>query len=252
MSPVKRFLLIFLVVYCVGAGFGIFMWGPPGVSAEYVKENRAAHEHYHETLSSAWYKHYQQSPEANPLNESQAANLAFVEEYAERPDFKAEEHRAHMFEMYFEFYNAIAFIVFAVGLAWKPALGLIDGAIAEHRERLDSAQAAREDAALLKREAEARVQDLPEETARINEQAQAAAKREQTEIEEATESVVAHLVSEIEGRKQLEARRAAMAARKEIVTKAVAAAEQGLRDSMTPEREHAFIEQFGEGLEEAL
>ena len=246
MSPAKRFLIIFAIAYAIPAIGVIVMWGPPGMSGEWLEQgtNEDDYELYLEFYKDSEVKLHLQNPERHPLGEERAADAVVVEAFEKRDDVKHEFHRRHIFELFFEFWNVIAVVVIVVYFAKKPLLGFLDSKIDEVRERIESADTIRTDAEARHAEAKARMDGIEDEVARINEQAEALRETERDNLGEQTEHILEQLEREIEERKELEETRAVTQMRDELIERAFVEVEEQLLAERSPERQAAMLDQF--------
>ena len=252
MSPAKRFLLIFFVVYMAGSIVWAVLFGPPGFSSDYLAQNKTDHEHYLEITKSDWYKLYKERPHLHPPgNERQERQAAFVDAYSSRPEFLKESRRAAAFHNFFEFYNAMAVVVLAVRFGKKPLLAFVDQQIGDVRAKLDKARTAREAAEGRRREAQVKIDGLETEKAQIEAQAAQVIEEDAKSIGEAREHILAQIDAETEERKKLEERHAAMRLKEELVEQAVAELSERLKASPPPRLQSAMLEHFVGGLEKA-
>ena len=98
---------------------GNMLFGPPGFSSEYLEQFKDEHEYYLSISKSEFYKKWEQRPHLNSPDHPDApkdfaAKLEFIEKYTARHEFIEEQHRKHIYELYFEIFNAllVAAIVF--------------------------------------------------------------------------------------------------------------------------------------------
>ena len=252
MSPAKRFLILFAIVYAIPAIAVIFLFGPPGMSNEWLEQgtNEDEYELYLEFYKDSDVKLHLQNPEQHPLDEERAADAVVVEAFEKREDVQHEFHRRHIFELFFEFWNVIAVIVIVVYFAKKPLLGFLDSKIEEVRERIESADAIRSEAEARRAEAKARMDGIDDEVARINDQAEALRETERGNLSEQTDHILEQLEREIEERKELEQMRAVTQMRNELIERAFVEVEEQLLAERSPERQAAMLDQFTAGLEQ--
>lgn len=244
MSPVKKFILGFCGVYLVVAVGVMIALGGPGFSGDYLEQYGREHDRYLEIVKSEPYKLHRENPDLHPAEGALAQEVAFVEEYTSRPEYRAERRRTDIRQLFMDCFNALCVIVLAVRFGWKPLLGFLDAEIAKIKTRLDEAAKARESASTDLAAAEAKQASLDDDKSRIAQQGEDAAAHQAKEIEEGTQQQLAQLDAETEDRKRLEEHRAVMQLKREIVEQSVADLEQTLRALPPEQREPVLIEQF--------
>lgn len=256
MTPTKRFLLGFLGVALIGWLAGILLFGPPGLSAEYLAQYHHDHEHYVDITKSDLYKRYVERPALHgpeQLNEHDAhllnSYLPFVEAYEARPEFQAEQHRIHRLGLYFEFFNPLLVVLLVWRFARKPLQGFLDGQIAALRTRLEEAAQARAEAAARLREAEVRQAGLEAERQQVREDTEARMQRELAELERSNQASLRAMERELEERKQAELDRATLNLKRELVDAAIAEVMQELQSKPDPAIHEHLLGQFLAGLE---
>jgi len=228
------------------------LFGPPGLSPEYLERNKEEHEQYLETTKSDWYKLHLERPHLHPPeDERQERQIAFVAEYSSRPEFLEESRRAAVFHNFFEFYNVLAVIVIAIRFGKKPLLAFVDQQVGDVRAKMDKARAAREAAENRRGAAQAKADGLEAEKARIAEQAAQVIEEDASDIAEAREHILAQIDEETEERKRLEKRHAAMRLKAELVDQAIEDLTAHLKASPPSGLQASMLEQFARGLENA-
>lgn len=251
MSPAKRFLLILAGVYLAVYIPTTLLFGPPGMSGEYLERFSHEHEHYLEVIKSPEYKLWQERPHLHEASGHFAENIAFVEQYTANEAFQEEMHRRHVYEIVCDWLNMLVVVVVAVRFGRKPLLGFLDGQIAQVRERLDRVGRAQEEAAAQRAGAEAKVATLEADTARIAEQAEATAQQAADEFNRVTGKLLSDIDEEEAIRKALEEREATRQLRKELVDRAIALVSAELESTRSVERQNLLVDQFLAGLEKA-
>lgn len=256
MSPAKRFLVGFLGFALLGWLTGIYLFGPPGLSSEYLAQYHHEHEHYVEITKSDIYKRYLERPALHgpaQLDEHNAALLQqyipFVAEYEARPAFQAEQHRIHRLQLYFEFFNPLLVIVLVWRFARKPLAGFLDAQIAALRARLDEAAKAKADAVARMRDAQVRQSSLEAERERVREDTEARIARELAELEESNQASLRAMERELEERKQAELQQATLRLKRELVDTAIADIVRDLGQHPEAANDQHFLDQFLAGLE---
>jgi len=251
MSPTKRYLLKYAIVYIIFASAGLYFLGPPGLSAAYMKKHDLDHERYLEVVKSEPYILYKENPELHPLPEHLAKEETFVEQYESNPQYKAEEWRLMWFGLYFETFNALALIILAVHFSKKPLLAFLDDKRAEIRTRIDTAEKARLDAETQRLEAEKQVAKLDEERQAIASQGNDLVTKVAQDMNAETETILRQIDKEVEDRKHMEEQRARMQMKSDIVTRAMESLERQLLEEASEERLTALLQEFAQELERA-
>ncbi|MBN2311770.1 MAG: ATP synthase F0 subunit B [Candidatus Hydrogenedentes bacterium] len=248
MSPAKRFLLWYFGVYLVVAVGATVVLGPPGLSGAYMEKYAHEHEHYLEIVKSDAYKLYIERPALHPPDDALAGRLGFVEQYEQRPEFLSEQNRMHVRGLFYEFFNALAVVVMAVRFARGPLLAFLDKRAAEIGARIDQADRAQREAAAQKEDAQAKMARVDEERSRIAEEGQGLASREAEAIAAGTEEQAAQIAEDTEARKRLEARRAAMQLKRDLVGKSIELLEARLKAEASEARENVLVDHFVQGV----
>lgn len=251
MNPIKRFLIIYVVVY-LAVGIGILATkGGPGLSAKYSAEgtNKHEHEHYLEITKSEPYKLWLENPDLHPLDAHHEAGRVFVEEYTSRPAFIAEERRRDSVELLFDFFNAFMVIVLAVRFGTGPLKEFLGGQVNDLRERMERLEQARNDAQRQRDEIQAQRDGVAQEEARISEETRQLLEHDLNQIKESTTVMLEQMAKETVDRQQDQFHLAAQRLKRELVTQAIdeialasRQAENGPADSRLIDR---YIEELG-------
>ncbi|MCL4217241.1 MAG: hypothetical protein KJ052_09600 [Candidatus Hydrogenedentes bacterium] len=250
MSPAKRFLLIFFIVY-IGISFAWYsMYGPAGLTHEYLEAHFDRHEHYFEILHSDHFKEYlelrhlyRETPvEVYPRTDNDSLNnqIAFVEAYEQFPDYVAEQARIAKFHYFFEFFSAAGGILIALRFGRKPLLSFLDSQIALVQGRIERAATEQQGAAAAKSAAQAKVASLAHEKAEIAKQTDDLIKRTEADAQEAMEQLTAQIAQERAMREMAEHQRAAMQIKKELVEAAVRSVREQFKTDAT-ENDHRLL-----------
>ncbi len=254
MSPAKKFLIIFFgvaLVIWIGANVAL---GPPGYSRAYLDQYQNEHEHYLEIIKSSYYKLYSERPHLHPVDGKDAPQgfahqVDFVKKYEGREAFIQEQHRRHLYELFFEFFNTGLVVVLIWRFGRKPLLNLLDSRIADLRERIESAAQARKAAEDRRRKAEMQISQIAEEKARVAEETRERIQRELGQLEEANELSLKLMGEELADRKDRIYQNARVQVKEELVKRAIARVEADYRERWDSAREAAQFEQFIEGVE---
>lgn len=251
MSKLKRFLIVYFVVYTLGGFAAMWAWGPPDFSAAYREQYGHDHERYRAIAGNEHYRLYKENPAMHPLEGHLAEEAAFAETYTARPEFQLERRRIDAYVAFFDYYNTVAVIILAWGAGWAPLRGFLDKKIAQHAERIENARQERLAAEAGLDEANRLAAALPGELADIEAQGATIAAAAIAEAEEATAAIMQHLDDEVADRRAAVERRAQLAIRRELLDRALEQVEEELIAHLTPERQAALIRRFVNGLENA-
>jgi len=169
MASIKRFLILFTVVYLIIAtGINVIL-GPPGMSKEYLAEFNEDQNQYVESIKNKQFKIWKQRPHLVDFtaeeNEGLQARIDFVREYESRDAFQKEQDRRTTYDMIFDLFNTLMVIVLIVTLARKPVAGLIDTMIEAIRTKIANAEEDRKRADERLEEAEIKVKGLTQDLA---------------------------------------------------------------------------------------
>lgn len=259
-----RFFAIFFAVYMVIAIAVNVLWGPPGMSADYLDKYEAEHERYIQIKKSEGYARYRQRSDMNliakayednpglepPLAELPAA-VAFMEKYTAQPGFQAEMHRRFIYDTFFEVYNFAAVVFLILWFGRKPILSFLDDQIAVVRRKIERSESAESEAKERKNAAQSKIDGLGGEVARIEEQAQTMAAQDRENIEAMKQAALDQVAQETAERKAVEERRAAAQVRRELVEQAVDKLAAELRQNARADRQSTLIQRFARELSEA-
>jgi F0F1-type ATP synthase membrane subunit b/b' len=255
VSGAKGFFLVFAAVYVVLASGGLFLWGPPSYSAEYMADHKDRHEQYLAITKSTLYKQYTQHGDATPEDQvlkDQAALLAeqaaFVVEYEATLEFKAESKRRAIYNYYFGFLNAGGLMLIAFRFGRAPITGMLDAQIAEIRGRLDRAAETKAEAMTRFESAQARIGGLEKDEQEAKAHAATLMARERDALAEGTEHALAFIDQETEDRKNIVGQQAIKTIRKELVEQAAVAVSESYQSRRNVETEAAEIDSFIGGL----
>ena len=256
MSPIKKFLLQLLAAYLIIALPIAFMFGPPGFSGEFLETSQNELDHYFEVVKSNEYKRWSQRPhlvEADPAiyTEAFAADLAFVRDFEGSEAFRAEARRRAIFEFLFQVLNASTGVFLIVHFGRKPLMEFLEKQVALVRERIETAERARNEAKSARSAAEMQMGSLAAESEVLAEQAHAAAQDAVGMLDAETASLMESIEQELALRKKIEVQRAAMLLKAQLVEEAGKKVEEALIEGASDQRQRLLVAQFLEGLEGA-
>ena len=250
MSPAKRFLIVYFVAYLVLCGLGIALFKSPSFSGAYLAKYKAEHEQFHSIIKSAPYKLWKERPALHPPDTALQAKIDFVEEYEERPEFKAEEHRLGLYRLYFKWMNAIMFIWLVVHFARKPLCDFLDAKIAEIRTTIEQAERQREEAARKFVEVQEKLKTFPGLAAEIHQKADADIEVNLQHVSEEGKLSEHQLVVEIDDRKREDWHNAATTIRHELVNQALTRVEERYRTEPSLKNLEHSVDEFVSVLEQ--
>lgn len=253
MTPLKRFLLIFVVVY-VGGGILInIAFGPPGMSKSFMGDHDtvAAYEHYLEVVKSEAYKLWRQNPGLHPPEATPhlADDIRFVEQFEAREDFQHEMHRRERYKLAIETFHVVMMTLLVVKLARRPLARFLDTGVDHIRRRIAHAEAARAEAAKRHETAEAAIERLEAEKAQIAGDGQKLIELELAEITDATERSVEHVRLAAQDRVREEELLATIRLRDQLFDTAVAHIVERFQAQASEADHHRLIADFAHELE---
>ncbi|HIJ74129.1 MAG TPA: hypothetical protein HPP83_08515 [Candidatus Hydrogenedentes bacterium] len=247
MTSRKRFFLVFFAVYlAVGSGI-IGVFGPPGVSGDYLGAFKSEHDRYLAIIKNEEYKRYVQRPELAPAAEALQADAAFVAAYEKRPEFVREHRRRAAFEYLFEALNIGAVVCLLVRFGRSPLLKFLDRRIARIRGDLERVNRRRREAAERQGRAQAQLDGIENDKVRIEQEVDEYMAVERRRIEQATADGYAQLDREAQDRMRHEALTAAMRLRRDLIEQAIEAVAEAYKTHGTPEQEGALVDRFLRG-----
>jgi len=251
----KQFLLIVAVLALIGWRVGNDIYGPPGLSEDYLEQYKADHEHYLEIVKSIPYKKYEQRPHLNDPADSDIPGfeerVAFVEEYEQREAYQEELHRIHTYELFFEIFNAFLVIAIAIRFGWRPLVNMLDTRIADLRERMEARRKAREAAVARAGEAAEKLESLPEEEERMVQESERTLIRELEELRELHHARLQEVKQELADQRDDLVKAEERKLRRQLFDQAVAGLEAELSGGVSAEVQDAYVEDFTQAVEGA-
>jgi len=256
-AETKKFLKLYF-----GVAIGVwlvfaFTLGPGDLSCDYRREYKEDHDRYLQIIKSEPYKRYVQRPHLNqPGSEGVPADfadqIAFVEEYESRDEFRREKLRSTFYTVFFQFFNAGLVIWLVWRLGRKPVLKILDNQIHGLRDKISAVRNAREAAAERRRAAAAKLEHVADEDHRILAEAQERLEREKSDLEEQQQQRIAIMKRELEDRKAEEAHAAIMAIKAELVNDAVSELLQRYQQADNELLQAKLVDAFTADLEKQL
>lgn len=250
MKPeVKKFLKLYF-----GVAFGVWlvlavMMGPGDLSCAYRDEYKDDHDRYLRIIKSEVYKRYLQRPKLNEpgmehVPENFAEQIAFVDEYESRDEFRSELRRSTVYTVFFQCFNAFLVIWIAWRLGKEPLLRMIDRQIHAMREKIAAVHNGRDAAAERKHAAKNKIDKAPEDETRIMGEAEERVQREVGELDAAQKRRLQIMENELEDRKQEEVHAALMQIKAELVNQAIDEVLHRYQESDDSDRQAALIDGF--------
>lgn len=244
MKSVKRFLAGFLAVYVI-VGIGVNVtYGPPGYSREFLEQYRVETDRYHEIIKSDPYKLWAENPDVNPPDETLQRRIDFVHDFAQNPDFQAEDRRRARYNAITDWFNVIMLTLLIVVLARGPVSTFVAGLVSAERERIESVEIRRSAVARRKSEAERKLELLEGERVKSDKRAVARIREETEKIERSTDEALRQLREESEDRRRHEEILAQRRLEALIADEALALLEKQLRNEDTMDLDAVLLDRF--------
>lgn len=254
MADVKRFLILFVLIYLVVATGLNLTLGPPGMSKDYLADHKSDHNRYIEAIKNKEFKTWKQRPHLVDMEADKNVGLQeridFVAGYEIRPLFLKEEHRRGRYERIFDFFNTIMVIVLVGRFARKPLIGLVDGMIEAIRFKIKEAEDAKREALERLDAAEHKIKGLPQDLAGYEELAEERIGNIRRDSALFTGESVSNLNKETEDRKRYEIAKAQHLMKERMVDAAIEQVVTAIRESDSTEHDEVLIDQFMANLKE--
>lgn len=254
MNPKTKKFLIQLTGVALAGWIGVnWLLGPPGYSSEYLSEHGVAHEHYLEAVKNNEYKRYTQRPHLFDLEERPELKqrVDFVSEYTATEAFQAEQHRIHLYSLFFEFFNTILVVVLAVRFAKAPLLTFLDNQIEELREKMSQSARSRKSALGRRAAIEEKLARIDDEELKVAAGTERRLEREMAELAEANHYSLGLQERETAERKKAELHKAELDVKRRLVDDAIAVLIEEARQRQTEASQEALVRQFARDVEAA-
>jgi F0F1-type ATP synthase membrane subunit b/b' len=250
-SKTKQFLILLVCVALTGWIGVNWLLGPPGLSKDYLAEHRAAHESYLEVIKSDDYKRYIQRPDLVHLEAVPRLRqrVELVNAYVSNEAFQTEQHRIHLYTLFFELFNAAIVVVLVLRLAKAPLLSFLDTQVEELRERINQAARSRKSSLGRRAGIEDKLAHIAEEELRLNAETENRLERELAELAEANHYSLGLHERELAERKRAETHAAELVLKRRLVDEAVDALVAQISANQSPESHDKLIDQFNADLE---
>ncbi len=252
MAKIKRFLIIYVLVYIVVATGINMVYGPPNMPKEYLSEYKVDHDRYLEAVKNSDYKLWAQRPELIETPDAQLQDrIEYVAEYEAREAYQKEAHRRHSYNLLFEFFNAGMVVVLIVGLAKGPVGTLVDGMIASIREQLDETESTLKASEERIQAAQAKIAGLDQDLAGNAEFVEERIENIRRDAALFTGQSLSRLNKEVENRKNNEEIKARQALKEVAVDAAIEQILEQFKSNGTVTHNEALIKQFVAELEKS-
>ena len=250
-NKTKKFLLLLTAIAFVGWIGVNFLLGPPGLSSEYLDKNGSAHERYLEVIKSDEYKHYAQRPahfdlESNP---ELKRRVELVDAYVANEAYQSEQHRIHLYALFFELFNAALVVILVVRLAKAPLIKFLDEQIEELREKISQAARSRKSAQGRRAAVEEKIAHIHEEELKVSAATERRLERELAELAEANHYSYGLHERELTERKKAEEHAMELALKRQLVDQAIAGLVEEVESGHCAERHDHLIAQFCDDVE---
>ncbi len=244
MSPAKRFLIAYVVIYLFVAIAVNMVWGPPGLSKDYLADYKNQHDQYLSITKSGAYKLWQQRPGLNEPSEALSEQIEFATTYEARPAFQAEQQRRNRYGIVFDVINALMVVILIYRFAKAPFLGFVDGQIAQLRERIEIAESESRTMAERKAQANAQLEGIGEVRDRMADDVAKRLEVERAHVKESTAQGMALLARETEDRKRHAELSARHALKETLVDEALGIVAQRYESHRSSASESQMIDGF--------
>lgn len=221
MNRAKRFLLISLAIYTVLSGAGLFFFRSANLSRKYLSQNQAAHDRFVDITNDPAFQLFRERPHLYPPEDPRHEQLAFVQAYQARPEYRAERLRIEAFTLYFHVLNGVAFLVLVVRFTYRPTINYLDKRVQETKARMANASRARTAAMHRQAEVQAEADQWAQKESDIKNSADKAIVASLIQIHEEARLARIQLARETEDHKHAELHRAAALIKQELVSQAV-------------------------------
>ena len=254
MSPVKRFLILYVIAYLIVATGINMLLGPPTMSKEYLATYKADHNRYIETTKNKQYTIWKQRPQLVDFDSDENVGLQgridFIDEYVGRAAFQQEQSRRDRYDLIFDFFNTLMVIVLVTRFARKPLSGIIDTMIDTIRTKFADAEAARQHTGERLDAAQHKIKGLAEDHAGYEEFTEERIENIRRDAALFTGESVSLLNKETANRKRFEEDKAKQQIKQLLVEAAIEEVSTTLQHTASNERDNDLIEQFMVSLEE--
>ncbi len=249
---VKSFLIAFAISYAViGLGVNLTL-GPPGLTRDYLDAHKADHDRYTTIIKSDTYKIWTERPEVNAPQEGDGLQerFDFVATYEAGSEFIAEQNRRNRYGTLMDVFNALMVLVLVGVLGAGPIKNLLDSMVDAVRERIETAEQNRSDAARRKKDAQRKLEGFDKERDEAHTLVQERIDDDSERIQGTTQHALELLERETEDRKRYEELLAAHQVKEALVETSIAL----LREQYIAERNtgqesasiDGFLSQLGE------
>lgn len=251
MSPIKKFFIGYVVFYLLVSTALNVMLGPPGMSKDFLAENKVEYDRYVDVTKQDAYKLWLERPELNAPDAQLTDDIAFVEAFVEQPAFISDTKRRNTYGLIFDFFNTGMVIVLVGRFARQPLGNALDGMIEAVRKAIDDAATAHREAKARKKKAEHKIKGLAEEQSGLEEKTIERIEDMRRESALFTGESLSALNRETADRKTHEEVLMRSKLKEELVESALESLVSKLKEEKTEEHDMDYIRQFVDGLEKS-
>lgn len=247
--PAKWFLAGFFGLYAAVSLTLNALYGPPGMSRDYLEKYDAEHDRYLGITKDPAYRRHLQRPHLNPPDAVLERQIAFVKAYEARPEFVAEQIRRARYDRYFDVFKVVMVLLLIVRFGREPVLRLLDGWRDQVRKRIADSENEKREADARKDAARRQLESIDEVRARTREETEQRISAELAKVRENAAHALALLEAETADRlaqEELTARRALTAA---LVDEAIRVLTERYVAGRSAESEAVLIRRFAEQVE---
>lgn len=249
----KQFLAALFTTAFIGWAAGNYMFGTPGLSAEYLEKNKAEHEHYLEVVKRDDYKKYAQRPHLFDVTKMDdphfAENIAFVEQYEQNHELHVEKERLEKRSIFFDSFNALLVVILLFRIGWRPLKKYLDSSVNSLVTRMDELRDTRQVADARIIEIQDKLQTLKQEEEKLVVESEAALIRDLDELRERHHIRMREVEQENEDQLNDALKAAQRRFRRELLDKALKDLEEELKQSQRQYARDNVVAAFTTALE---
>ena len=249
MKNQRIFFAFFCIAYALLSATGIFLFGRPGYSKEYLANDHEDHKRYLAISKNPLYQKYCERPLLNPLDQHLQKEADFAAAYTARPAFRAERMRMFLYAIWFKVLNALFLFILFVRFGLPIARTFLDSHIHQIQTKKDTLEDELARASSQAAESREAFSHLPNQEAALEQSFDDLYKKKLADIEKQSQHALEQLAIDTEKRIAAEEQAAAAAVRRELVDNALHELERKYRKE--PSQEHLIksVEQFCQYME---